>query len=189
MTSGLCQLYPGAKARPSSGWGSFVLSVLQMAVPTGGSLSARPPRCPPDHRHSRPPGGRLFFLRGRPPTDRMPDEGDCSYGRRPRKNNRPPRLSAPGVPFAVRQPFAWRTAAFISPAVHWSSAGPTARRTASSVSRPSARPSTARTASCLIPAPGNPLPPPRRSPPPTVLSTVEFQVSINRAAQTPSVCF
>ena len=43
MTSGLHQLYPGVKARPSSGWGSFVLLVLQMVVPTGGSLPARPP--------------------------------------------------------------------------------------------------------------------------------------------------
>ena len=71
----------------------------------------------------------------------------------------------------------------------WQSAGPTARRTASSVPQPSARLSTARMASCLIPAPGSPPPLPRRSPPPTVLSMVEFQVSIRRAEQTPSVCF
>ena len=43
MTSGLRELYPGVKARASSGWGRFVLLVLQMAVPTGGSVPARSP--------------------------------------------------------------------------------------------------------------------------------------------------
>ena len=46
MTSGLRQLYPGVKARASNGWGRFVLSVLQMAVPTGGSVPTRPPHRP-----------------------------------------------------------------------------------------------------------------------------------------------
>ena len=43
MTLRLRQLYPSVKARASSGWERFVLSVLQMAVPTGGSMLARPP--------------------------------------------------------------------------------------------------------------------------------------------------
>ena len=158
MTSGLRQLYPGIKARPSSRWWSFVLSVLQMAVPTGESLHAHPP-CRPLSVNSivgiadRPAHGCFSCAAVRQP-DRTPD--GCG-----RPSSRPPRLSA------------WRTA--------------------SSVPRPSAgsstRPSTARTASCLVPAPNSPPPPPRRSPPPTILSMVEFQVSIKRAAQTPSVCF
>ena len=70
LKSGLRELYPRIKARASSGWGRFRVSVLRMAVPTGGSVPARPPRRPlaVRHRHSRPPGGRLCFPGGRPPT-------------------------------------------------------------------------------------------------------------------------
>ena len=115
MTSGLRQLYPGVKARPSSGWGSFVLLVLQMAVPIGGSHPAHPPRRPlavrqPDRTPDR--GSRSYWRL----PQRLPS---CPRGRPfgclPRKNSYPPQSSATGVPPAVRQPFA----------------GPTARRTAS----------------------------------------------------------
>ena len=133
LTSGLRQLYPGVKARASSGWGRFRVSVLQMAVPTGGSVPARPPR---RLLAVRPADGYFSWAAVRQP-DRMADGGGCPYGRPP--------LRSPGGP---------------------------------------PRPSTARMASSLIPAPGSPPPPP-----PTVLSTVEFQVSIRRAAQTPSICF
>ena len=73
------------------------------------------------------------------------------------------------------------------------SAGPTARRTASSVprrsARPFARPSTTRTAFSLIPAPRSPPPPP-----PTVLSTVGFlgeykEGSTNTLNLLPNLCF
>ena len=116
------------------------------------------------HRHSRSPDGRLFFTDGRPPT-------------RPHAERRRPSRRASTLATA-RQ-----TAASVPPAVRLPSVGPIARRKASSVPRLSPRLSTARTASCLIPAPDS-LPPP-----PTILSMVEFQVSIKRAAQTPSVCF
>ena len=101
----------------------------------------------PGRRHSRPPGGRLFFPRSRPPT-------------RPHAGRRRPSLRASAQ---EKEPSAW----------------PSTWRMASSVPRPS----TAHTVSCLISAPGSP------PPPLTVFSTVEFQVSIKIAAQTPSVCF
>ena len=46
LKSGLRQLYPGVKARASSGWRRYSVSVLRMAVPTGGSVPARPRRRP-----------------------------------------------------------------------------------------------------------------------------------------------
>ena len=110
LKSGLRQLYPGIKARVSSRWGRFRVSVLRMAVPTGGRLPARPPRrplavgiavCPTDDYVSWAAVRQL---------DRTPDEGGRPYGRPPqhpplrppgRLRGRPPRLSATGVPPAV----------------------------------------------------------------------------------------
>ena len=178
--------------------------MLQMAVPTGGSLPAYPPCRPQAVRSAvgkgdRPADGCFSQAAIRQP-DRKSDGGRHPDGRPPL---RPParRLSAEptaqrtaaSIHPAVRQPSAEstprRTKALVPPAVR----GPTAQRTASFVPRPSAppsaRPSTARMASCLIPVPGSPPPPPHRSHPLPVLSTIEFHVSIKRAAQTPSVCF
>ena len=136
LKSGLRELYPRVKARASSEWGRFRVSVLQMAIPTGGNVLARPPR-------------HLLAVR---PAIGIADR------------------SVDGCVFraVVRRP----------------STGPTTQRTASSIPRPFAEPSTTWTASSLIPSLGSPPPPP-----PTVLSTVEFQVSIKRAAQTSSICF
>ena len=156
LKSGLRELYPGVKARASSGWGRFRVSVLRMAVPTG---------C----QHSRPPNGWLCFPGGCLPI-------------RPHAGRR--RLSLQASAPASALATARRSARPSSEPSKRPSAGPTARRTASFVPRPSARPSTAQTASSLIPSSGSPPPLP-----PTVLSTVEFQVSIRRATQTPSICF
>ena len=161
MTSGLRELYLGVKARASSRWERFRVSVLQMAVPTGRSVPTHPPRRPlavrPAVGIADRPADDCFSRAAVRQPDCMLDGGGHPYGRLLRASPR-------------------------------QSAGPTARWTASSVPWPSAqssaRLSTARTASCLIPAPDSPPPLP-----PTVLSTVEFQVSIRRAAQTPSVCF
>ena len=106
LKSGLRQLYPKVKSRASSGWGRFSVSVLRMAVPTGESVPARLRRRSPGRRHSQPPGGRLCFPGGRPPTQ-------------PHVGLRRPSLRPSDEPSA-------------RPSTR-PSAGPTARRTASSL--------------------------------------------------------
>ena len=151
MTSGLRQLYPRVKARPSSGWGSFVLSVLQMAVPTSGSLPAHPPRRPLAIGIADRPADSCFSRVAVRQSDRTPDGGGRSYGRPPlqllgrppKKNSRPLQVSS--RPSAGRPPS--RLPGGRQPPSHRPFAGrpqgrPIGPLLASSVTRPSARPST-----------------------------------------------
>ena len=108
MTSGLRELYPGVKARASSEWGRFRVSVLQMAVPTSGSVPARPPCRPLAVRPAvgiadRPANG-CFSRAAVRQSNRTPDGGGRPYEHPPCcPRGRPPRPSTMGIPSAVRQ--------------------------------------------------------------------------------------
>ena len=105
-------------------------------------------------------------------SDCTPDGGGRPCGRPPRRSPLRPPGSRPAVRLGTfDEPSARPSTRLSAPAVRYGHPPAvcrlTARRTASSIPRPSARPSTTRTASNLIPAPASPPPPP-----PTVLSTV-----------------